>query len=226
VVFETDARLRPDGEKGLLVNSLKTCEEYYRQRALLWEIQTITRVRAVAGNMEVGQRFQKLAATLANFKQPSMPLAAYSKDWRQQIVRMRYRIETERVAAGKQALAFKTGTGGLVDAEFIAQTLCLAQGWQEGNTMNALERARDEGVIPQPSAGILIENYRKLRRIEGTLRRWSYEGESEFPDDPAPQYRVAVRCGYASVETFFKTVASYRAAIRQVYAQIMGPLPG
>ena len=226
VVFETDARLRPDGEKGLLVNTLKACEEYYRQRALLWEIQTITRVRAVAGNMELGQRFQKLAATLSNFKQPNQPVAAYSKDWRQQIVRMRYRIETERVAAGKQALAFKTGAGGLVDAEFIAQTLCLAQGWQEGNTLRALERARNEGVISQPDADNLIESYRKLRRIEGTLRRWSYEGESEFPDDPAPQYRVAVRCGYANVETFFKTVASYRTAIRHVYAKVMGPLPG
>ena len=32
VVFRTDARLRPDGEKGLLVNTLSAYEEYYRQR--------------------------------------------------------------------------------------------------------------------------------------------------------------------------------------------------
>ena len=30
--FETDARLRPDGEKGLLVNTLAAYEEYYRNR--------------------------------------------------------------------------------------------------------------------------------------------------------------------------------------------------
>src|SRR6185436_248827 len=46
IVFHTDARLRPDGEKGLLVNTLKAYEEYYRQRAALWEIQSLTRTRA------------------------------------------------------------------------------------------------------------------------------------------------------------------------------------
>ena len=48
VVFRTDARLRPDGEKGLLVNTLGAYEEYYRRRAQLWEIQSLTRTRPVA----------------------------------------------------------------------------------------------------------------------------------------------------------------------------------
>ncbi len=39
VAFATDARLRPDGEKGLLVNTLEAYEDYYRHRAQLWEIQ-------------------------------------------------------------------------------------------------------------------------------------------------------------------------------------------
>jgi len=34
VVFHTDARLRPDGEKGLLVNTIAAYEQYYRQRSL------------------------------------------------------------------------------------------------------------------------------------------------------------------------------------------------
>src|SRR4030095_8257639 len=44
VAFEVDARLRPDGEKGLLVNTLRAYGEYYRHRAHLWEIQALTRV--------------------------------------------------------------------------------------------------------------------------------------------------------------------------------------
>ena len=54
VVFRMDARLRPDGEKGLLVNTLSAYEEYYRQRAQLWEIQSLTRTRPVAGDLELG----------------------------------------------------------------------------------------------------------------------------------------------------------------------------
>ena len=89
---------------------------------------------------------------------------------------MRMRIEKERTPRGKDELAIKTGTGGLMDAEFIAQALCLEHGWQEANTLRALERGRDAKVLPR--AEKLIENYRQLRRVEGILRRWSYEGET------------------------------------------------
>src|SRR5258708_32082238 len=68
VAFVTDGRLRPDGEKGLLVNTLPAYEEYYRRRAQLWEIQSLTRTRPVAGDQQLGERFQQMAATLANFR--------------------------------------------------------------------------------------------------------------------------------------------------------------
>ncbi len=220
-VFETDARLRPDGEKGLLVSPLSVCEEYYCQRAMLWEIQTLTRARFIAGNAEVGRQFMALAAAVTNFQKPALTVQARTPDWRQVIAKMRHRIETERVPAGRQPLALKTGAGGLMDAEFIAQTLCLAHGWHEPNTLRALQRAQAEGALPEPGATQLIANYRLLWRMECILRRWSYEGESEFPQDAAPQYRVAIRCGYATAEELLAQAAAARQAIRAVYQQFM-----
>src|SRR4030095_14800514 len=102
----------------------------------------------------------------------------------------------------------------------IAQTLALAQGWQEANTLCALERAAEMGVLPKPEGEKLLENYRKLRRIEGILRRWSFEGETVLPADPAPLYRVAVRCGFLDGEQLLKAVGSYRAAIAEVYERV------
>jgi glutamate-ammonia-ligase adenylyltransferase len=218
VVFRTDARLRPDGEKGLLVNTLSAYEDYYRQRAQLWEIQSLTRTRPVAGDVELGARFQALAATLTNFRQPSLPLAAYAPDWKQKIQHMRMRIEKERTPRGKDDLAIKTGKGGLMDAEFIAQALCLEHGWQEANTLRALERGRIAGLLPE--ADRLIQNYRHLRRLEGILRRWSYEGETVLPDDPAPYYRVSVRCGFATPEAFREALTGWRREIREVYLRV------
>ena len=133
---------------------------------------------------------------------------------------MRMRIEKERTPAGKQSLAIKTGAGGLMDAEFIAQTLCLANGWQEANTLKALERARAAKVLPNDDAESLIENYRKLRRIEGILRRWSLEGETLLPVDPAPLNRVAIRCGFRTAQAFMKAVEDYRKGIRNVYLKL------
>jgi glutamate-ammonia-ligase adenylyltransferase len=261
MVFHTDARLRPDGEKGLLVNTLAACENYYRQRAQLWEIQALTRTRPVAGNFALGEKFQKLAATLTDFSNvgqasslspsqgkrekrdrleacPKLPVC-FTPDWKKQIHQMRLRIEKERTPQGQDGLAIKTGKGGLMDAEFIAQALCLENGWQEANTLRALERAREAVGVQSldcvPAKGTLklelqpltrgdfeklLDNYRKLRRVEGILRRWSYEGETVLPDDPAPYYRVSVRCGFSTPEEFRKALAKWRKAIREVYGKV------
>ncbi len=218
-VFELDTRLRPDGEKGLLVNVLKSYEDYYRQRAMLWEIQALTRARLVAGHTPTGTSFIDLAQRLTHFREPSLPLTAYRPDWKSEIAHMRQRIELERTPVGKDLLAFKTGCGGLVDAEFLAQTLAMEGGWFEPNTLASLRRARDTGSLPTDDADLLIENFRRLRHMESILRRWSFEGEAVLPDDPAPQYRVAVRCGYSETAAFFADLAQWRAAIRRVYAK-------
>jgi [glutamine synthetase] adenylyltransferase / [glutamine synthetase]-adenylyl-L-tyrosine phosphorylase len=224
-VYAVDARLRPDGAKGLLVNTLSAFEEYYRQRAMLWEIQALSRARFVAGDTTTGANFEKLAARLCNFASPSESLAAYKPDWKSEIARMRLRIEKERTPPGQDALAFKTGAGGLIDAEFIAQTVCLANGWREPNTLRALQRAQAEAALPPDDAQPLIDNYRNLQCLEGILRRWSFAGESVLPVDSAPQYRVAVRCGYPDAESFFRALAGWRAAIRKVYLKFLDSKP-
>jgi glutamate-ammonia-ligase adenylyltransferase len=236
VVFHTDARLRPDGEKGLLVNNLQAYETYYRQRAALWEIQTLARTRAVAGDQATASAFESMAARLANFKQPSHPLAAYSPNWKERIHQMRMRIEKERTPAGKDDLAIKTGKGGLMDAEFVAQMLCLENGWTEPNTLKALERFKIETENSSRTGSPKLKNltkgferlivgYRRLRRVEGILRRWSYEGETVLPDDKAPYYRVSVRCGFVLPDEFRKAVSAWRADIRHGYLAAFGTLP-
>lgn len=127
-----------------------------------------------------------------------------------------------------------------MDAEFIAQALCLEQGWQEAHTLRALEKARDavgirastgqqgkrtlkhELQIERADWDKLIENYGQLRRVEGILRRWSYEGETVLPDDPAPYYRVSVRCGFPTPDAFRTALAECRRAIRASYEKVFG----
>ena len=232
LVFHTDARLRPDGEKGLLVNTLAAYQEYYVERAQLWEIQSLTRTRSIAGDMKLGAKFQELAIALTNSSKvaeskrhrstndkrsagAALIPACFSPEWKSTINHMRMRIEKERTPAGKDDLAIKTGTGSLMDAEFIAQALCLEHGWHEPNTLRALERGREAGMLPDDEQ--LISGYRELRRLEGILRRWSYEGETVLPDEPEPYYRVSVRCGFVTPEEFRKALAAWRNSIRTAY---------
>ncbi|MGZ4964541.1 MAG: bifunctional [glutamate--ammonia ligase]-adenylyl-L-tyrosine phosphorylase/[glutamate--ammonia-ligase] adenylyltransferase [Limisphaerales bacterium] len=217
IVFETDARLRPDGEKGLLVNTLDAYEEYYRKRAALWEIQSLTRIRPVAGDMQIGEQFQKLTTSLSDFSKPQK-IAAFTPDWKSQIVKMRERIAKERTPRGEEALAIKTGNGGLVDAEFMAQMFCLEGGWSEPNTLKALVRANETKRLPDGDE--FIKSYRALRRIECILRRWSFEGETTLPNEDAPLYRVAVRCGFKTVDDFMKHVGQIRSVIHNGYKAV------
>ncbi|HEV2664135.1 MAG TPA: hypothetical protein VG324_04450, partial [Blastocatellia bacterium] len=213
IAFVTDTRLRPDGEKGLLVNTLRAYQDYYRRRAQLWEMQALSRRRVVAGDCALGEKFEAMAARLTDFS------AGGSPNWKAEIARMRQRIEKERTPSGQQHLAIKTGAGGLMDAEFMAQALCLEHGWNEPNTLRALARAQQNPKF--------IASYRQLRRVEGILRRWSFAGETVLPDHEAPLYRVAVRCGWRTSADFMKAITEYRRVIRQGYEDVFrGPNPG
>jgi glutamate-ammonia-ligase adenylyltransferase len=218
IVFPSDARLRPDGETGMLVPTLDACENYYRQRAQLWELQALSRARFVAGNSALGEKFQALTEKWTNLSTGPFSRDSRFKDWKTQIHNMRMRVEKERTPKGKDDLAIKTGKGGLMDAEFIAQTLCLENDWHEPNTLRALERGQKEKILPD--AQKFIENYRLLRRVEAILRRWSDEGETVLPDDAPAFYRVSVRCGFDSPEKFRAALAGWRQTIRAVYRKV------
>jgi glutamate-ammonia-ligase adenylyltransferase len=226
VAFEVDARLRPDGAKGLLVNSLDAFEEYWRRRGSLWELQALTRARFVGGHPGTGEALLTAAAKLTDFSRGNPGVAAWTDDWRQEVVRMRDRIERERTPVGRDALAFKTGRGGLMDAEFLAQTICLAQGWREPNTTRALERAGRERLLRPPLGEKLLAGYHLLRRIELILRRWSFEAESELPADPAPQRRVAIRCGHPDSRGLLAALATARQDVRAAWDSVLRKAPG
>jgi glutamine synthetase adenylyltransferase len=69
----------------------------------------------------------------------------------------------------------------------------------------------------------LLGNYGQLRRIEGILRRWSFEGETLLPEDAAAFQRVALRCGFATGAEFAKAVATIRERIRTIYLRHFRP---
>jgi glutamine synthetase adenylyltransferase len=147
-------------------------------------------------------------------------VAAFAPGWKSQIAKMRERIEKERTPAGQDSMAIKTGAGGLMDAEFIAQTFCLELGRHEPNTLRALQHAAHEGAISVADSGALIENYRRLRRVEAILRRWSFAGETVLPHDAAALYRVAVRCGFVNAGEFMSAIGKWRRAIRGVFTRL------
>jgi glutamate-ammonia-ligase adenylyltransferase len=109
-LYETDTRLRPNGRAGLLVSSIRAFEKYQHEKAWTWELQSLTRARALVGDAAIEERFATIRRDVLTRPRDSLAL-------RQDVASMRSRMRSE-FSGGD---GFKHGAGGLVDIDFLAQ---------------------------------------------------------------------------------------------------------
>src|SRR5213596_1558930 len=210
VIASVDARLRPEGEKGPLVGSLATFEAYYRDRAQFWEIQSLTRARPVAGPNQETFRAIAHAAWSIGGRDPGL----FGK-----IESMLQRIRVER-GTGNDALDFKTGTGGIVEAEFLVQALQMRHDVRETSVRLAI--AKLANIISSEDADLLGRGYEFLRRLETVLRRWRNTSASSLPPDPIEQRKLAIRMGFKDRESWQQGYERARADIHATYGKHFG----
>src|SRR5438045_4722143 len=55
--YRVDLRLRPEGQRGPLARSLASTLSYYDNMGRTWERQALIKVRPVAGDADLGDRF-------------------------------------------------------------------------------------------------------------------------------------------------------------------------
>jgi glutamate-ammonia-ligase adenylyltransferase len=204
-----DARLRPDGEKGPLVCSLPTYQAYYEDRAHLWELWALTRARPISGPAQTD--FLALAQKVWGEAGQRANLFA-------EIDSMTERIQRDR-GSGSPGLDFKTGTGGMVEAEFLVQGLQMRAGiWNPNWTETVVELTRHD-LLDQNEASHLKINYGFLRRCESALRRWENKSVSTLPAAESEQRRLASWLGYKDFESFVQGFDEARQKIHAIYSK-------
>jgi glutamate-ammonia-ligase adenylyltransferase len=190
-LYELDARLRPNGNKGPLALSLEDFKKYWKEGQLAdWERLALTRARFVAGDEGVGERALHLIRT-----------AVYSplKDTRTlstEVVNMRRRLE-ESADEGD----LKRGRGGIMDIEFVVQYLQLIHGpafppLRQANTESALKQLVNFKKIPAADGHALLEAYEFLRRMENRVRVVHGLSAHRLPGTPPAVRKLALRAGY------------------------------
>ncbi len=105
------------------------------------------------------------------------------------------RIHRER-SGGSEFLDFKTGVGGMVEAEFLVQALQMRSGRWEPNWHRALRRLQNDQIISTTDADQADASYAFLRRCETVLRRFETKSVSTLPTGPDEQAKVAHWLGY------------------------------
>lgn len=187
-----DARLRPDGEKGPLVASLEAFLGYYSSRAQFWELQSLTRARGISGQL----RFEFVALARELWAR-----AGEHPDLVRQIENMLVRIANER-GSGNDFFDFKTGIGGMIEAEFLIQALQMQHRVWEPNSLQAIGELARQGTIEAGDAAKLRRAYEFLRGCESILRRLHFTSVSTLPTTHTEEDRFARRMSFKTIEEF------------------------
>jgi glutamate-ammonia-ligase adenylyltransferase len=166
-LWEVDANLRPEGKSGPLVRTLASHESYYARWAESWEFQALLKARTIAGDRELGERYEDAVA-------PLIWNSAGREGFVESVQAMRRRV-TEHIPAAEEQRQIKLGRGGLRDVEFTVQLLQLVHGKSDESlrrrdTTAAIAALSAGGYIGRSDAAAFDQAYRYLRLLEHRIQ--------------------------------------------------------
>ena len=193
-VYKIDTRLRPSGNAGPLVTSLESFLDYHRKESQIWEKQALTKARVVLGD-------EGLAEQLHDIIRHTIYGAPIDDEGRQEIYRLRMRMENELAREKEGSYNIKTGRGGMVDVEFAVQYLQLREGYRRPelrtpSTVVALKEISTTGMLPDGDAQTLLTGYKFLRKLENRLRIINDYSANDLSGTNAYLNKLARRLGY------------------------------
>jgi glutamate-ammonia-ligase adenylyltransferase len=192
--FRVDADLRPEGRAGPLTRSLDSYNAYWARWAATWEFQALLKARAVAGDSELGSRFERAAVEQVWGR-------SYSADELATVRSMKARTEGLVAGRGLAGREIKLGPGGIRDIEFAVQLLQLVHGGHDAgirdrSTLGALTELAGAGYVAGEDAATLAESYRFLRTVEHRLQLVEEDQTHSVPTDASARRRLALVLGF------------------------------
>jgi glutamate-ammonia-ligase adenylyltransferase len=192
-----DADLRPEGRQGPLVRTLASYAAYYARWSRPWEAQALLRARPIAGDRDLGERFE---ATIDPLRYAVAGIAA---DEIVEIRRTKARVDSERLPRGADpATHLKLGRGGLSDVEWTAQLLQMRHAGthptlRDTRTVPTLREAARLGLIAEGDVEILVQAWVLASRIRNATMLARGRQSDSLPAAPEERAAVAYICGYA-----------------------------
>ncbi|MEX0833756.1 MAG: hypothetical protein WD276_07805 [Actinomycetota bacterium] len=221
--WEPDADLRPEGRSGPLARSLTAYFEYWEKYSENWEFQSLLRARFLAGDEDLGRRFEMNAADFAYGGQLTVDRVA-------EMLSMRERIEKERVRppeAGK--FHFKLGYGSLADVQFAVELSLIRHGHEhEGvrrkSTFEAIEALAEAGLLEESAAKALGDAFVFLNDVKNALEVDRRIHSEAIPPQVPEQRSLARRLGYEEyprqsfIDDYLRITRRARQAMQRVFA--------
>jgi glutamate-ammonia-ligase adenylyltransferase len=162
-VFDTDLRLRPHGESGPIISSIKAYENYLINDAWLWEHQALVRARAITKSKTLDDEFTRIRLKLLCQIRNTEEVRASIRDMRNKM------LDSNQVKS-EDGFNIKKDVGGLIDIEFIVQFLVLSNAsdqpkiCEHTDNIRILDACADVGVLDSYIAKDLKEIYLQYRK--------------------------------------------------------------
>lgn len=224
VVYDIDLRLCPYGEEGPVVLSLDDYQVYYEKYAKTWERQALVKARPVAGDVEIGWQFVRMAHDFVYKK----PLTSKEVS---EIIQAREQKENKSKEENIELQDVKMGYGGIVDIEFAVQTLQLFYGVEISklrctNTVSAINKLREAKVITSWQHEQLLEAYQFLRKVENRLHIVHDEPMYCLPSQKSKLEELAKHLGYRDEEIsasslFMQDYRKYTNKTRELFNNLL-----
>ncbi len=213
-VFRVDLRLRPEGQNGPVVNSVRSAEVYYESWGETWERSAMLKARPVAGDISLGERFLKEMAPFIYRKYLDFSTVEDIKEMK---------LKIDRDLALKPGMwDVKLGSGGIREIEFLVQASQLVhagkeKGIREKNTLRSLLKLNEKGLLTDDDCKTLSEAYRFLRTAEHRIQVENERQTHKLPAKPEDLRRLAKRCGFRDVDGFKEVLAFHSKNVERLY---------
>ncbi|MBW2731071.1 MAG: bifunctional [glutamate--ammonia ligase]-adenylyl-L-tyrosine phosphorylase/[glutamate--ammonia-ligase] adenylyltransferase [Deltaproteobacteria bacterium] len=216
--FRVDLRLRPEGARGPLCNSLGAAESYYEAWGGPYDRLAWLKARHAAGEAGLGE---SLIATLRPFVFPRALGPEVVEQLRGLSRKIRAELAMRHVTDGFDV---KLGVGGIRDVEFFVQALQLLHGGrlpalQRRPTLESLEQLLFAGLISDDERTHLADAYDLYRRIEHRLQLYDGRQTHLLPDAGETREHVVAHLGYEA-EAFVSELEQRRGEVSAIYATL------
>ncbi|MBB2196144.1 MAG: bifunctional [glutamine synthetase] adenylyltransferase/[glutamine synthetase]-adenylyl-L-tyrosine phosphorylase [Gluconacetobacter sp.] len=222
-LYEVDMRLRPSGSKGPVALSLDSFRRYHAESAWTWERMALTRARVVAGAPPLVRAMRAAIGTALDGTRSPAARQAILDD----ASAMRARIARELPPEGPWDI--RRRPGGLMDVEFIAQTLQLVAGTAEARspcTREALRLLARHGDLPPAAESTLLRADRLWRSVQSMLRiLFGTRPPTDPATIPAATSDILLReIGVASMDEALGLMDDLARSVRALFVTLVGPV--
>ena len=208
-LYRIDLRLRPFGRSGDLARALRGYEAYYRNYAEAWEIQALLRARPIFGPPDLATAWEVM-------REKTLKRARWSPARVEELVAGRARTEE-----GADPRDLKRGSGGIRDAEWVAQIGILVAGevGPPSTTAEMLAALAARGGLDSEESRDLAADYALLRRYEDAIQLRGGLQTHLWPDDPAERLAAGIVLHPPGGEALTARLDAARGRVASVYAR-------